>query len=175
MLRERLRVEQSYSDAAMWFRTAADLNDPRAMVRVASRWPRRGCDSVFAHFHPCAAVCEVGGAGVWQVKLGRYCEEGQGVPRDSEVAVRLYRTAAERCKNVDAMMQLARCFVDGVGVQPSAAMAAWWHQQAASAVRSSLQHPHTHTQRGGGNSPSVSYEARRVRGKRCVWSNDILV
>jgi len=45
-------VEQSYSDAAMWFRTAADLNDPRAMVRVASRWPRRGCDSVFAHFHP---------------------------------------------------------------------------------------------------------------------------
>jgi len=83
---------------------------------------------------------------VVQVKLGRYYEEGKGVPRDSEEAVRLYRMAAERCEHVDAMMQLARCFLDGVGVQSSATMAAWWYQQAASAVRLSFQQPHAHAE-----------------------------
>jgi TPR repeat protein len=43
-------VEQSYLEAAMWFRTAADLNDPRAMVRAASRRAvgslRRECNSI---------------------------------------------------------------------------------------------------------------------------------
>jgi len=105
---------------------------------------------------------------VWQVKLGRYCEEGQGVPRDSEVAVRLYRTAAERCKNVDAMMQLARCFVDGVGVQPSAAMAAWWHQQAASAVRLPPTPAHAHAERRRELSICLLRGAARKRKTMCV-------
>lgn len=100
-----------------------------------------------------------------QVKLATYYEEGQGVPRDSEEAVRLYRMAAERCEHVDAMMHLARCFLDGVGVRPSVAMAAWWHQQAASAVCPSLRHPPLSLLRGA------------ARGKRCVcvWSNEIAV
>jgi TPR repeat protein len=96
-----------------------------------------------------------------QVKLGRYCEQGLGVPRDAEEATRLYRTAAERWEDVEAMMELARCFRDGVGVQPSAAMSAWWYQQAALAVR-------PRTSERSAAALSLSWSSGGVRRVVCV-------
>lgn len=124
-------VQQSYEEAARWYRLAADQGSLYAMTNLGGMYekgegvPQDAAEAV-AWFRRAADQ----GLAIAQRRLGYCYQRGVGVIRDLAEAVRLYRLAAAQ-DYADAHNDLGVMYEQGWGVQPDQAQAVSWFRTAA--------------------------------------------
>ncbi len=133
------RVPQDYTEAARWYRKAADQGDADAQFTLGRMY---GKGEGVAQDHEEAAkwsrkAAEQGHAG-GQNNLGVACQFGLGVPQDYEEAAKWYRKAAEQ-GNTNAQVNLGALYDKGEGMPQDYVEADMWLSLAASHSRAEHQ------------------------------------
>ena len=123
--------KQDYTQAAQWYRKAAEQGHTEAQtdlgymyergygvtknLKTAVEWYARGAQS---------------GSSVGQCNLGYMYEKGRGVPKSHETAVYWYRKAAEQ-GNLRGQCNLAYMYEKGYGLPQNYDQAVYWYRKAA--------------------------------------------
>ena len=130
-------VPQNHTEAARWYRRAAELGHAGAQFNLgvmydkgegvpqnhaeAARWYRRAAEQ---------------GVADAQLNLGLMYDEGEGIPQDYAEAARWYRLAAEQ-GHAKARVNLGGMYEFGAGVPQDLVQAHKWYNLAASRASSS--------------------------------------
>lgn len=124
-------VAQNLTEAANWYRQAAEQGHAESQCRLGSMYasgqgvPRQTAEAV--QWYTKAAVL---GHTEAQYSLGRMYAEGEGVPKDMRQAVFLCLRAADG-GHADAQEALGRWYAAGDGLERSPALAIKWYRKAA--------------------------------------------
>jgi TPR repeat protein len=124
-------VGRDFSEAAEWYRKAAEKGDPEAMVSLGIMYMQgRGVKRDYAEgVRLCRLAAEKGNS-LAMFNLGFLYDSGTGVKKDYGEAVRWYRRAADQGETY-AMSNLGRMYENGYGVQRSDEDAVIWYTAAA--------------------------------------------
>jgi TPR repeat protein len=116
--------------AFYWLTAAAESGDPTAQIHLGDLYVNgRGTvrdPARAAHYYALA----VGSSAEAQWKLGALFQEGDGVPRNLEIAASMFRRAADQ-GYADAQNSLATMYIAGLGVKQDSKEAIKWYRKAA--------------------------------------------
>jgi TPR repeat protein/AAA+ superfamily predicted ATPase len=124
-------VNKDHTEAARWFRLAANQGNPEAQRNLAFAFlngrglPKDEVEGM--HQLRLAANAQDAPA---QRQLGYHCAMGIGVPANEREAVQWFRMAADQ-HDVFAQYNLAFALANGKGVPANQAEAAYWYELAA--------------------------------------------
>jgi TPR repeat protein len=122
-------VPQDPAEALKWYRTAAELGDADAQGRIAFLLAT-GPEPKYAEAAKWFKTSAERGHEQAVYWMGRFSEEGWGVPKDPKVAARLYQEAAI-AGDPDAQYRLGVLQREGRGVERDAKRAQMWVLRAA--------------------------------------------
>ena len=126
-----LGVDKDESEAAKWFRLAADGGNAEAQRNLAFAYLNgRGVRKNVAEGIRRLRLAAEGADAPAQRQLGYHYAKGLGVPMDEKEAVHWFRFAANQ-SDVFAQYNLAFAYANGSGVPLSHAEAIHWYQLAA--------------------------------------------
>ena len=127
MFENGLGVPQNYTEAASWYRRAADLDYVEAQNNLGSLYRERlgRFAGLYAGAAAVPARCLIRTYAPAQNNLAGMYQKGLGVPRDYVEAVRLYSHAADQA---DALAQnnLGAMYASGQGVPQDYVVAHMW-------------------------------------------------
>jgi TPR repeat protein len=119
-------VPTDYSEAAKWFRNAAERGHARAQYQLSLCYEYgRGVPQDYTEAEQWFRKSADGGYAEAQSDLGRRYHYGLGVPQDYAESVKWYRKAAEQGL-AEAQLKLADRYLDGVGVAHDIGEAEKW-------------------------------------------------
>ena len=116
-------VEQDYSEAARWYRQAAEQDDAATRVELL-RDRGYGFDQSDPEAERRYRLSEA------HFGLAHMIEDGRGLVQDDSDAARHYRSAAE-CGHNEAQIELARLYEEGRGLPQDEVEATRWIRKAA--------------------------------------------
>ena len=126
-----ISVPKDDSEAARWYRLAADQGDAAAQYFLGDMHLRgRGVPQDSAEAVRLFRISAHQGDAFAQYALGVMYANGHGVPQDEAEAVGWYRLAAEQ-GHIDAQSKLGVMYLEGRGVQQDDRQAAKWFGKAA--------------------------------------------
>jgi TPR repeat protein len=131
MLEDGAGVSQDYSQAAMWYRKAAEQGYPTGQLALGVMYQHgKGVplDDAQAAFWFRKAAEQ--GLSIASYRLGMMCEQGMGVPQDDVQATTWYRKGAEQGEGL-AQNRLGDMYTFGRGVPQDDLQAAIWYRRAA--------------------------------------------
>lgn len=125
-------VEQDYSEAANWYRRAAEHGHAEAQVAlgqllVIAKGVGKDYEQAANWFRKAAAQ----GQDLAQVALGHMYAHGVGVPQDYEQAAAWLQEASAQ-GNAEGAYELGKLYSEGHGVARDEAAAATWYERSAS-------------------------------------------
>ena len=126
-----ISVARDDSEAARWYRLAADQGDAAAQYFLGDMHLRgRGVPQDVSEAVRLFRISAHQGDAFAQYALGVMYANGHGVPQDEAEAVVWYRLAAEQ-GHIDAQSKLGVMYLEGRGVQQDDRQAAKWFGKAA--------------------------------------------
>jgi len=139
-------VTQDYSESVKWYRKAAERGDAEAQNELADFY-KDGIMGVTQDYTEAVnwyrKAAEQGEAEAQRNLADRY-RSGEGVPRDYSEAVKWYSNAAtnkdNRLVEIDAVVEIARIYADGLATPDDPASAARIAQEAAEGGYSRAQY-----------------------------------
>ena len=123
-------MEQDFTEAAKWYRKAADQENPGALYNLGQMY-RKGEGVEQDHTEAVKwyrKAAEQGHLNAQHNLAVMYCD-GLGVQQDYKGAAKWYRKAAEQGDSY-AQNELGRMYLQGLGVKQDYKEAANWHQKA---------------------------------------------
>ena len=139
MYEKGLGVDQSDTEAARWYRRAAEQGHALAQNNLGEMYEKglgvERSDSEAAKWYRMSA--EQGDVSA-QNSLGKMYKEGRGVERSDSEAAKWYRMSAEQ-GNVSAQNNLGEMYEKGYGVKKSYSEALNWYRKSAEQGNASAQ------------------------------------
>lgn len=125
-----LEVKQSYGEAVIWWKMAADENNHRAEYMLGVCYEKgQGIEQSYEKaFSLFLNAAEQGFADAKNA-VGMCYEKGQGIEQSYEEATKWYSEAAVQ-KNKEAMCNLGNCYRYGRGVKRSYSKAIKWYKES---------------------------------------------
>jgi TPR repeat protein len=124
-------VPEDYTQAALWWRKAAEQGDAVAEFMLGSLY-REGQGVPLDYTQAALWIRKSAAQGNADAEdsLGRLYEKGQGVPQDDAQAIAWFRKAAEQGKD-DAQVYVGVLYYSGTGLPQDYGQAAIWYTKAA--------------------------------------------
>ncbi len=121
-------VEQDDTQAAFWYRKAAEQNYPTAQCNLGRMYvKKKNYSQALSCYLKAAEQNNIADA---QYNLGRMYFIGQGVKQDDTLAVFWYRKAAKQ-SHTRSQSALGFMYAKGLGVKQDHQQAVFWHRKAA--------------------------------------------